>query len=218
MRRAARMLGVFAGLVGLLATGASRAAGTADAPEGAGGLRDGQRDRDRLGWYVPDYARLQVGGFLGSVGGGLGYAAFGDRLNISVLYGFTPAGKAGHAVHAGKLAVDYRPFEVGAARLRFVPFYAGAGLLYAFGGEYFTSLPARYQRIDTNYYPPTALHWMLQLGSELDFAPARGFAERHGLYYEVVAFDSYIFSYFENPDRLRFVDTLASTLGYRLAF
>ena len=190
--------------------------GAPDVSEGSGlGAR---RDRDRLGWYVPDYARLQVGGYLGRVGVGLGYAAFNDVLNVSLLYGFTPAGDAGHAVHAAKLSVDARPFELGRGRVRFVPAYLGVGLLYAFGGEFFTQLPARYRRIDTNYYPPTALHWMVHLGAELDYAPARGFAERHGLYYEVVTLDSYTVSYFENPKRLRLVDILASTVGYRLAF
>jgi len=179
---------------------------------------DRPRDRDRLGWYVPDYARLQTGGYVGSIGAGLGYAAFADRLNVTLLYGFTPADRAGHDVHAAKLSVDYRPFDFGSARVRVVPFYVGAGLLYAFGGQFFTRLPARYRRIDTNYYPPTALHWMVQLGAELDFAPAHGAAERHGLYYEVATMDSYLFSRFENPNRVRLIDILASTIGYRLAF
>lgn len=213
MKGLARWLGVSVALLSRLTFAA-----TADEPAASAPLAEGQRDRDRLGWYVPDYARLQVGGYLGTVGGGLGYAAFRDCLNISLLYGFTPAGEAGRAVHAAKLSLDYRPFELGRDRVRFVPIYAGAGLLYAFGGEFFTRLPARYQRIDTNYYPPTALHWMVQLGLELDFAPARGFAERHGVYYEVVTFDSYAVSYLENPDRVRLVDVLASTVGYRLAF
>lgn len=176
------------------------------------------RDSDRLGWYVPDYARLQTGGYLGTVGVGLGYAAFDDRLNVSLLYGFTPAERAGHAVHEAKLSLDYRPFELGRASVRFVPVTLGAGLLFAFGGEYFTRVPARYRRIDTNYYPPTALHWMLQLGSELDFAPARGPFERHGLYYEVVTLDSYAVSLLENSERVRLLDVLASTIGYRVAF
>lgn len=176
------------------------------------------RDRDALGWYVPDYARLQTGGYLGTVGVGFGYAAFDDRLNVSLLYGFTPAERAGHPVHEAKLSLDYRPFELGNARWRLVPLTVGAGLLYAFGGEYFTRVPARYRRIDTRYYPPTALHWMLQLGLELDYAPASGPFERHGLYYEVVTLDSYAFSLFENPSRVRVIDVLASTIGYRVAF
>jgi hypothetical protein len=180
--------------------------------------RSDSRDGDRLGWYVPDYARLQTGGYLGTVGVGLGYALFDDRLNVSLLYGFTPAERAGHAVHEAKLSLDYRPFELGRASVRWLPITVGAGLLYAFGGEYFTQVPARYRRIDTNYYPPTALHWMLQLGSELDFAPARGPFERHGLYYEVVTIDTYAVSRLENPDRVRVIDVLASTIGYRVAF
>lgn len=176
------------------------------------------RDRDRLGWYVPDYARLQTGGYLGMLGVGLGYAAFGDRLNVSLLYGHTPADQAGHAVNEAKLSLDYRPLELRFGRFRLVPASLGAGLMYAFGREYFTVVPARYRRIDTNYYPPTTLHWMVQLGLELDYAPERGPFERHGLFYEVVTLDSYAVSLIENPKRVRVIDVLASTVGYRVAF
>lgn len=217
MKRWAHALSLFV-ILGAFCGAARAASYDADTTAPAPAPENDRRDRDRLGWYVPDYARLQTGGYLGSVGAGLGYAAFSDRLNISLLYGFTPERDAGHAVHAAKLSLDYRPIELGNPRLRFVPFYVGAGLLYAFGGEFFTRLPARYQRIDTNYYPPTALHWTVQLGVELDFAPAHGFIERHGLYYELVALDSYAVSFFENPDHVRLVDVLASTVGYRLAF
>jgi hypothetical protein len=177
-----------------------------------------ERDHDRLGWYIPDLAKLQVAGYLGTVGVGLGYAAFDDVLNVSLYYGFTPASVAGHPVHTSKLAFDVRPFELRAGDVRFVPAYVGGGLLYAFGGEFFTRLPARYRRIDSRYYPPTAIHWLLQAGVEVDYVPRRGPFERHGLYYEVVALDSYAFSYFENPERLRLVDVFSSSIGYRLAF
>ena len=181
-------------------------------------LRREVRDRDRLGWYVPDFAKLQTAGFLGSVGVGFGYALFNDITNVSLLYGFTPATRAGHNVHAAKLALDVRPFDLRLNAFRLVPLYVGASLLYAFGSEYFTRLPDRYARIDQKYYPPTALHWSAQLGLELDYVPARGAIERHGVYYEVVTIDSYLDSLFQNSSRIGLTDVFSSSVGYRLAF
>jgi len=178
-----------------------------------------QRDRDRLGRYVPDFAKLQVAGYLGTLGVGVGYAAFDDVLNLSAYYGYTPTRGDSDAVHAAKLAFDVRPFELELSReLRLVPVYIGAGLLYGFGGDYFTRLPARYRRIDTRYYPPTALHWLVQAGLELDYTPKRGPIERHGLYFELVMLDSYLFSFIDNPDTVPLNDALSSSFGYRIAF
>lgn len=181
-------------------------------------MRREERDRDRLGWYVPDFAKLQTAGFLGTVGVGAGYAMLNDIINVSLLYGFTPEKRAGNNVHAARLNLDLRPFDFRLKAFRLVPIYAGGGLLYAFGSEYFTRLPARYKRIAAGYYPPTALHWSAHLGLELDYVPARGKFERHGLYYEVVTIDSYLISYLENSKALHLVDTFASSIGYRCAF
>jgi hypothetical protein len=177
-----------------------------------------ERDRDRHGWYVPDFAKLQVGGYLGTLGAGFGYAAFDDVLNVSAYYGFTPSHGNSDAVHAAKLDVDVRPFELSTPDVRWVPIYLGAGILYGIGGEFFTRLPARFSRIDKNYYPPTALHWLVEAGLELDYVPRRGPFERHGLYFELVALDSYVFSYVDNPDQVRLVDVVSSSVGYRAAF
>jgi hypothetical protein len=181
-------------------------------------VRREERDRDRFGWYVPDFAKLQTAGFLGSVGVGAGYAMLSDIINVSLLYGFTPEKRAGNNVHAARLNLDVRPFDLRLKAFRLVPIYVGAGLLYAFGSEYFTRLPERYKRIAAGYYPPTALHWSAHLGLELDYVPARGKIERHGLYYEVVTLDSYLISYLENSEALHLVDAFASSIGYRCAF
>jgi hypothetical protein len=180
-------------------------------------LQRRQRDMDRLGWYVPDFAKLQTAGYLGSVGVGFGYALFNDITNVSLLYGFTPRSRAGDDVHAARLSIDVRPLDFRIESWRIVPLYLGGSLLYAFGGEYFTRVPERYQRLEKNYYPPTSLHWGAELGVELDYVPTRGPFERHGLYYEVVALDTYLSSYFENSS-LHLVDVMASTVGYRCAF
>jgi hypothetical protein len=196
----------------------ARADASADTYQSRAELRREHRDQDRLGWYVPDFAKLQTAGYLGSVGIGAGYAMFDDVVNVSLLYGFTPEDRAGDNVHAAHLTLDLRPIDVRLQSFRLIPIYAGGGLMYAFGSEYFTRLPERYKRLEANYYPPTALHWSAHLGLELDYVPARGKIERHGLYYEVVTIDSYLLSYLENRQALHLSDAFASSIGYRCAF
>ncbi len=181
-------------------------------------LRRERRDKDRLGWYVPDFARLQTAGFLGAVGVGLGYAAFDDVLNVSLMYGFTPKSLSGHSVHSAQLSIDVRPFDVRLDAFRLVPVYVGGSVLYGFGSEYFTRLPDRFARLDRYYYPPTALHWGAHLGLELDYVPASGAIERHGFYYEVVTLDSYLFSFIDNSSAVGLDDVVSSSVGYRCAF
>ena len=202
----------------LASLGFARPAQADDTDSNRAELHREQRDLDRLGWYVPDFARLQAAGFLGVVGVGFGYAAFDDVLNVSLLYGFSPAAHSGKSVHAAKFAIDVRPFDVRIDAFRLVPVYLGGSILYAFGNEYFTRLPDRFARLDRYYYPPTALHWGAQLGLELDYVPSRGPIERHGLYYELVTVDSYLFSFIENSSSLGLDDVVSSSLGYRCAF
>lgn len=206
------------GLVALLSGAHAARAETDDASRSLGEMRRERRDVDRLGWYVPDYARLQVAGYLGSVGGGFGYAVLNDVINTSLLYGYTPEARAGNHVHALKLALDVRPIDIRIDALRVVPLYLGGSMFYAFGSEYFTRLPERYRRVDKHYYPPTALHWGAQLGVEVDYLPARGKIERHGLYYELVTVDTYVTSFFSDSSSVKLTDVLSSSLGYRCAF
>jgi hypothetical protein len=205
-------------LVAVLAGARTAQAQSDDVARGVGEMRRERRDVDRLGWYVPDYARLQVAGYLGSVGAGLGYAVLDDVFNVSLLYGFTPEERAGRSVHALKLALDVRPIDIRVDALRIVPLYLGGSLFYAFGSEYFTRLPERYRRVDKHYYPPTALHWGAQLGAEVDYLPARGKIERHGLYFELVTVDTYVTSFISDSSTVKLTDVLSSSLGYRCAF
>jgi hypothetical protein len=181
-------------------------------------VRSDERDPDRLGWYVPDFVRVQTGGFVGLVAVGIGYAAFDDIVNLSGHYGFTPAEHAGTNVHAFSFELSVRPFDFRMESVRLVPIYVGPGLLYAWGDEFFTRVPDRYQHIDSSYYPPTAIHWTARAGTELDYVPDSGFFERHGMYYEVTLLGAYFDYYRENPRALDFTDMFAGAVGYRAAF
>jgi hypothetical protein len=179
--------------------------------------RSTERDVDRLGWAVPDFAKLQTGSFAGLIAVGVGYALFDDVLNASLLYGYTPAWHAGTTAHSIDLSLDVRPLDMLIGEFRIVPVYFGAGLLVALDDQLFFTTPARYPADD--YYPPTALHWTAHLGVEVDLLPARdSFFERHGLYAELTTMDTYFFAYFENRETLDLTDALSSGFGYRAAF
>jgi hypothetical protein len=149
---------------------------------------------------------------------GTGYALFDDVLNLSTHYGFTPSQHAGTDAHAFSFEALVRPFDVRIEDVRVVPIYFGPGLLYAWGDNFFSKVPDQFARFDENYYEPTAWHWTLRVGTELDYLPANGFVERHGLYYELTLLGTYLEYYRENPKTLEFVDTLSSAVGYRAAF
>lgn len=176
----------------------------------------GERDTDRQGFLVPDFARLQTGGYAGLIVAGLGYAAFNDIVNLSVAYGFTPEAVAGADVHTVGLTPSVRPFEIDLRRrARIIPFYAGGSLLFALGDQYFLTVPSEYD--SRLYYHPTAAHWMAHAGAELDIL-SNGVFERHGVFAELVTLDSYLFSYVENPNEVALDEILSVALGYRASW
>ena len=178
-----------------------------------------RRDTDPMGWYVPDFAKLQTGGYSGLVTVGIGYSVFSDRLNFTLDYGFAPKSVAGRSVHSVSTTLSYRPFDFRVGSVRFVPIYGGGNLLFTAGDGYFLRTPERYHQYDKRYYPPTGVHWMAHLGTEIDFLPSEGsFIERHGFYAELRTLDSYLISYIENPKTIYFREVVASAVGYRAAF
>jgi hypothetical protein len=177
-----------------------------------------ERDTDRQGWIVPDFAKLQTAGYAGLIAVGLGYAGTDDIVNLSVAYGYTPELMVGAEVHTVGVTLSVRPFEIDFRnRARFIPVYAGAGLLFVLGDTYFMTVPERYP--GRLYYPPTAVHWTLHAGTELDVLPEQGGVfERHGFYAEVVALDSFLIAYAENPNEVELEEVLSLALGYRASW
>jgi len=177
-----------------------------------------KRDRDRHGWYAPDFARLGTGGYQGLTNINIGYAAFSDVLNWSLGYGYTPSFVADRTVHSFDTTLSIRPIDIRYRDVRIVPGYFGAGLLFGTGDGYFLVTPSRYRDISRMYYPPTAVHWTAHLGVEIDWLPKGGFFERHGGFVELRTLDSYFVSYLQNRNTLHVYDALATAFGYRVAF
>jgi hypothetical protein len=177
------------------------------------------RDRDPLGWYVPDYARLQTGGYTGLMTVGLGYGVLNDVINIGADYGFTPAAHAGRNVHSVSANLSIRPLDFRVGDVRFVPLYFGGGGLFTWGDGYFLNEPSRYDQYAKNYYWPTAAHWTAHVGVEVDWLPpANSVFERHGFFWEVRTIDTYFFSAIRDPGTVRATEAVSSALGYRVAF
>jgi len=181
-------------------------------------LAAGRRDRDCLGWAVPDYAFVQTGGFVGLLTIGLGYALFDDWVNVGAAYGISPAFHSGRTVHTVHLGIGVRPLELRlSGALKLVP-YAGGGFLVAFGEDYFVDPPARYEPYSDLYYLPTALHLTIHAGVEVDFrAPSPSF-ERQGLFWEVRTLDRFLVDWLSNTAVVEPWEAWSSALGYRLAF
>lgn len=173
------------------------------------------RDTDRLGWYVPDFAKVQTGGLRGRYTAGIGYAAFNDVLNVGLLYGYSPNEVDEDGVSTLSFEIAGRPIEIRADSLRIVPLEVGVGLLYAIGDEFELTYPDRYS---SGYYPPTAVHALGYLGLEVDWVPEGGFFERIGLYYQVSTIYTYLRDVLENTETASVSDSFASTIGYRAAF
>lgn len=176
--------------------------------------RSSKRDDDGLGFPVPDFAKLQSGGFAGAVALGLGYAALDDVLNAGVFYGYVPPAR-GRSVQSLHFVLSLRPGEAQFAAARWLPLYAGFGALCTWGPGYFVTPPARYP---AGYYYPTALRLTAHIGSELDWLSERGAFERHGFFVELTTLDIFLFAYVENPHLVDLNDIVSTSLGYRAAF
>lgn len=201
-------------LSSLLSLGVLVATTSVLADEGRAEAAD-ERNADPFGPWVPDYARVQTGGYLGTIGIGVGYGAFDDVLNVGLLYGYTHDDVVG-GVHAIQLMLSARPFDLRVGReFRIVPAYFGVGVLGTWGERYYLDLPDRYP---SDYYRPNAAFPVFHLGLEVDYLPGCTAFERHGLFAELTFLEYYVGRYFRNPDTIDLVDAVGLALGYRAAF
>lgn len=171
---------------------------------------------DRLGWYVPDYVKIQTGGFLGAFQGVVGYAVWKDRFNLGLQYGFTPRYEDAPSVHTLAATLTVRPLRVDIGPAVFlVPLYGGLGVMGSRGKNLFISQPKVYP---SGYYAPTALHYLAVLGSEIGARSREGsLLTRQSLFYEIVTIDQYIDALIDNKQS-RLLGALSSLVGYRASF
>jgi hypothetical protein len=102
-------------------------------------------DRDRSSpWYVPAYAKLQTGGYLGAVTAGGGYSPW-QLLDVGVFYGWVPPSLGGVSIHSFALRLGASVRGACIARdWNWVYFTGGVGVLVTPGDGFFLSVADRY--------------------------------------------------------------------------
>lgn len=171
---------------------------------------------DRLGWAVPDYVKIQTGGFLGAFQLAVGYAIWKDRFNVAIQYGYSPRwnGTPPYHLFAGSLTI--RPIRIDAGpRLFVVPAYIGGGAMFASGPNIFIEQPAVYP---SGYYAPTAVQAIALAGAEVGARAHEGdLLTRQSVFVEFVTINQYIDAFLDNK-RARLLDSLSTLVGYRASF
>lgn len=172
---------------------------------------------DALGWYTPDFIKLQSGGYLGFTTVGVGYATTDDLFNAAVYYGWVPKALGGVNIHSFAYMLTLRGRWCIQKRWEWIVGYAGFGAVFTTGEGFFLKSPDIYP--DDDYYQPTGRRGFLLFGSEFLFvANARlAWLSAHGAFAEVVALDKYLAAWWKN-DRISFTDTLSLALGYKVRF
>jgi hypothetical protein len=188
--------------------------GDASSAHALGGCND--RD-DPLGWYVPDRAKLQTGGYLGLVTVAVGYSAF-DVLDFDLYYGWVPEAVGGIDIHSVAARAGVRaPGLCLGSSLRWTYLQGGIGGLMTFGKNFFVVNPSRYP--GDYYYPVTALRAFLSVGTALEFlqSPA-SLVSSHGVFVEVSALDEYLVPWIKNAETISLWDVWSLSVGYQLGY
>ncbi len=174
-----------------------------------------------LNLILPDFAKLQSGGWFGLATAGLGYEFFNDNMNLSMYYGFLPASMGGNTVHSLSWKLDLRPatIKVGEAEWEVITF--GLGFIYGFGESMFLRLPNRYPR---GYYLPTAVRLIGALGSEFRVGAGEqiqdggSFITSQAAFVELVTIDQYFKMWITQFSSVPLSLPFSLAIGYRLGF
>lgn len=173
---------------------------------------------DRAGWLVPDFVKLQTGGYLGLVTIGTGWLVADEIVSFSGYYGFVPRSVGGKDIHSVALRLDARArglcVSPGAS---WVWVYAGLGAVFTFGDGFFLTQPPNVPR---GYYTrPTAYRALFAVGSELNLLRDEGGPiASHGAYAELTVLDEYLRVWAFNTESISPLEMLSSTVGYRARF
>lgn len=167
-------------------------------------------------WYLPDQAKLQFAGSIGFLSPGVGWASAGRGLEADLFLGWVPPAIGGDDVFSvtGKLTLQPWRRDLG-RRWILRPLYGALLLTYTFGRQYFIRPPPQYRG---GYFDgPTALRAGIALGGNVAVR-TDGAVREVGLYWEVVALDFMLVSWFRNAGSLGPGDVFSLALGLRAGF
>jgi hypothetical protein len=170
------------------------------------------KDRaDELGWYTPDFVKLQTGGYLGLTTLGVGYSTTDDIVSFAAYYGWVPEALAGVDIHSLAYALTVRARLCPSDRWEWIAGYAGVGAVFTWGEGFFleSDIPG--------YYESTGRRRFLVIGTELLYEPTAkpAWLSAHGAFAELVALDKYLAVWWKN-ERIPLTQTLSLAIGYKL--
>jgi len=169
-----------------------------------------ETNHDRGGFWLPDYARVQTGGFVGMLTFGVGYSALNDFVNVSGSYGWVPPQHGNPAAHLGTLTAALRPLRFSLSKnLELYPIYAGGGLFIGHNARH---------RPEVVEDSPTVYWGMLLFGAELALRdrPSEPIL-RHSLFVEEVTLGPYLDAVVKNGG-MHLTSAFSTAIGYRASF
>jgi hypothetical protein len=165
------------------------------------------------GWYVPDQTKVQLGGWVGFVSPGVGWAWLDRRLEGDLFFGWVPPPLGGEHIVSFTGKVTWRPWRLAPRDLTIHPITLSTQLTWTAGDEYWIFEPDRYPT--ENYLPlPTALRAGVGVGSDVG-RPLWGL-DRVALYAELVALDLMLGHWIGSPGALGPTDVLGLAIGVRV--
>ncbi len=133
---------------------------------------------------IPDHLKFQYAGNMGFISIGTGYSILGGHVHSDVFYGYAPISRCGEHIHQITWKNTVLPGSIRLSkRIQWTPVAAGAHLSCKVGNnnrETWVILPNRYPK---NYYPPTAVHLLLTVGTCFDYR-IPGSSRRAGMFLE----------------------------------
>jgi hypothetical protein len=160
--------------------------------------------------------KLQLAGNIGFLSPGVGYAWAGRRLEGDLFFGWVPRAVADDDIVSFTGKLTWLPWELPLGRRWLVrPFSMAVQLTYTLGREYYLWLPERY---GPDYYDfQTAVRAGLAFGGTVG-RRGGGALREIGVYWELVALDAMLVSWYRNTAALGPTDVFTIALGLRVGF
>ena len=139
-----------------------------------------------------DYMLIQSGGYLGFIAVGVG-KDFGHH-KINMLIGYIPEYIGGVEVWQFDFKYDWHPlhsipFGAPQENIQLDPFYIGVSAIYGVHDDLFVDVPDQYP---AGYYPATARHYTLNIGTSLQY-------DKHIFFLEYSALGVGLLAYKRDP-------------------
>ena len=163
---------------------------------------------------IGDHVKLQHAGFIGRAAIGVGDHFFDGKLQSELFYGYVPKEVAGVHIHTVTLKNNYRPYTFILDGYTLTP-YVGLGVMDMVKQRY--SANSR-EEVPSSYYHVTGIHLLAYGGIEYkqEFLDRNEKRRAFSLFLEIGTIDTYLVSYYNNPEFLGPEDiySLAIGVGY----